>query len=255
MKMPRGKKKKDDDLDKGSPAWMTTYGDMMTLLLVFFVLLYSFSVMDLDKFKGFISALQSKLGVLDGGMTVSEESALSRGSTGEKFNPANYSKVMGEMQQYIETNKLQESISMELSKRGLVIRFTGQILFDIGEALIKPRGREILNDISDILKNVPNDIVVEGHTDNWPINNENFPSNWELSTARATNVIKYFIENGAISPAKLSAAGYSKYHPLFPNDTSEHRANNRRIEVVLLNSVSKTANISKNEVDRGDQDG
>ena len=89
--------------------------------------------------------------------------------------------------------------------------------------------------VADIIKEVPNDVLVEGHTDNLPINTPEFPSNWELSTARATRVIRYFIENENIDPDRLSASGYSEYQPLRPNDTPENRAENRRVEIVLLN--------------------
>jgi chemotaxis protein MotB len=236
--MPRSKNNKDDKLH--SPAWMVTYGDMMTLLLVFFVLLYSFSVMDLDKFQGFISALQSRLGVLDGGTTISEDSLVSKGSMGEKFNPATqqvYAKVMGEMNQFINEQGLKDMVSMEITKRGLVIRFTGQILYELGKADIKPGGEKILDKSASIIKDINNEIMVEGHTDNLPIDNDEFPSNWELSTARATNVIRYLIAEKGLNPSRISAAGFSEYRPLYPNDTIEHRAKNRRIEIVILNSI------------------
>src|SRR6056297_3238329 len=116
MKMRRNKRRtNDNDEAGGSPAWMTTFGDMMTLLLVFFVLLYSFSVMDLEKFKGFISSLQNQLGVLEAGETLSEESMVNKGSMGEKFNPApeNITKVMNKMTNYVQKNNLEDKINMQ----------------------------------------------------------------------------------------------------------------------------------------------
>ncbi|MFW6007218.1 MAG: flagellar motor protein MotB [Halanaerobiales bacterium] len=234
-------KKNSQDNESGSPAWMTTFSDMMTLLLVFFVLLYSFSVMDLEKFRGFISSFQKQLGVLDGGKTLTDEDLTSRGSQGENFNPEmeNYIKeVMGELQQYVEDEGLNEEIDMELNERGFVIRVTGEVLYDLGKAEIKSQGKELLEQIVDKLDNIPNDIRVEGHTDDLPINNDRFPSNWELSTTRATNVIKYFIENEELNPARLSAAGYSEYRPIKENDSPENRTENRRVEIVVLNSSS-----------------
>ncbi|MFP4661036.1 MAG: flagellar motor protein MotB [Halanaerobiales bacterium] len=233
--MPR-RKKKQEESQPGSPAWMTTFGDMMTLLLVFFVLLYSFSIMDLEKFEGFISALQSKLGVLEGGTTISDENRVSRGSQGQDFNPdnANFQKVMGELRQYIDEQELNDRVKLEVNERGLVVRLTGQILYDLGRAEIKSEGREVLNQVADSIIGVPNDVVVEGHTDDWPISTERFPSNWELSTTRATNVIRYFIEEHNINPARLSAAGYSEYRPLVDNETAIMRARNRRVEIVVL---------------------
>ncbi len=233
------RQRNDKDEQPGSPAWMTTFGDMMTLLLVFFVFLYSFSVMDLDKFEGFISSLQSKLGVLDGGRTISDETMTSRGSIGQDINPVRQrlTRVMGTMNQYVEEEGLQEEVQMEMTKRGLVVRLSGQVLYELGRANIKPEGEKLLDKIAGSIKEIPNNIMVEGHTDNWPIDNEEFPSNWELSTTRATNVIKFFIENHNLNPSRLSAAGYSEYRPLNPNNTPESRATNRRVEIVILNTL------------------
>ncbi|ACL70427.1 OmpA/MotB family protein [Halothermothrix orenii] len=241
--MPKLKKDLEEENKNTSPGWMVTYGDMMTLLLVFFVFLYSFSVMNVEKFEGFISALQAKLGVMPGGKTIMDEELLSRGSIGNRFNPSNqvFEKVMGQINRYVEKEKLSDRVKMELTKRGLVVRLTGQVLYDIGKAEIKPGGKRLLDEIAGIIEKIPNEIAVEGHTDNWPIHNEQFPSNWELSTTRATNVIKYFIERHGIDPSRLSAAGYSEYRPLYPNDTVEHRAKNRRVEIVILNTLHNKA--------------
>src|SRR6056297_2108755 len=134
--MRRNKKNNNEESSGGgSPAWMTTFGDMMTLLLVFFVLLYSFSVMDLEKFKGFMSALQNQLGVLESGKTISEETLVDKGSMGERFNPApeNISQVMNKMRNYVQKNNLEDKINMQITERGLVVRFSGEILYEIGE--------------------------------------------------------------------------------------------------------------------------
>ncbi|HLV09757.1 MAG TPA: OmpA family protein [Halanaerobiales bacterium] len=229
-------KKRNDEKPPGSPAWMTTFGDMMTLLLVFFVFLYSFSVMDLNKFESFITALKSSLGVLQGGQTIVDESEMARGSIGENFNPSQrvFNKIIGEMSNFIRERGLEQEIVLEQNERGLVVRLTGQILYDLGKADIKPEGREILDQVAVSIRNIENNIMVEGHTDNWPINTEQFPSNWELSTARATNVIRYFIEEHQITADRLAAAGYSEYRPLYSNDTRENRAGNRRVEIVIL---------------------
>ncbi|MCC3145198.1 OmpA family protein [Halanaerobium sp. Z-7514] len=230
--------KNEEDQGGGSPAWMTTFGDMMTLLLVFFVLLYSFSVMDLDKFQGFISALQNQLGVLDGGRTVTDHPNIDAGTIDDNFaRPLeNITEIMQEMESYIEQNNLEGMVDIEVKRKGLVISFRGEILYEIAKADLRPEGREVLTRISANLLEIPNDIMVEGHTDNLPINTDEFPSNWELSTARAVNVAKYLIEEKGFDPNRLSAAGYSEYRPISDNDTAEGRAENRRVEIVVLNS-------------------
>jgi len=250
--MPRNNNNNNNnDNEPGSPAWMTTFGDMMTLLLVFFVLLYSFSSMDVEKFRGFISALQSQLGVLDGGQTITPNPNIDAGTLGEDYAqaPQNIQQIMRELDNYIESNGLGERVNVENKRKGLVISLTGEILYELGRAEIREQGREILAIISDILKDIPNDIMIEGHTDDLPIRTDEFPSNWELSTARAVNVIKFLIEERDFDPARLSAVGYSEYRPVADNDSSESRAENRRVEVVVLNSqytVNNGAEVENN---------
>ncbi|TDO94468.1 chemotaxis protein MotB [Halanaerobium saccharolyticum] len=238
--MPRKNRNNNSGGDDGggSPAWMTTFGDMMTLLLVFFVLLYSFSSMDVEKFQGFISALQSQLGILDSGKTITENPNIDAGTLGQDYAqaPQNIQQIMRELNNYIQRNNLSDRVNVENKRKGLVISLTGEILYQQGRAEIREQGREVLAMISDILKDIPNDIMIEGHTDNVPIRTNEFPSNWELSTARAVNVIKFLIEERNFDPARLSAAGYSEYRPVADNSTAAGRAENRRVEVVVLNS-------------------
>ena len=252
QKMPRKtnrNKNSGGDDGGGSPAWMTTFGDMMTLLLVFFVLLYSFSSMDVEKFKGFISALQSQLGILEGGKTITPNPNIDAGTLGADYAqaPENIRQIMKELDNYIKKNGLGDRVNVENKRKGLVISLTGEILYEQGRANIREQGREVLAMISDILKDVPNDIMIEGHTDNVPIRTDEFPSNWELSTARAVNVIKFLIEERNFEPARLSAAGYSEYRPAAENNTAAGRAENRRVEVVVLNSQYTLNNGSEAE--------
>ncbi|MBM7623513.1 flagellar motor protein MotB [Sporohalobacter salinus] len=229
--MPRRKRQNDESDDSN---WLTTYGDMMTLLLAFFVLLYSFSSINEQKFKMALESLQGNLGVLKGGKTVSSSELITAGVQNNNMGLPRLNRIHQKLTSYLQKKKLQDDIKVKMTERGLTIRFTGKVLFDLGEAKIKDEADSILDKISDIISRVPNQIMVEGHTDNLPISNSRFPSNWELSTARATNVVKYFIEENGIVPAKLSAAGYSKYKPVKPNNSSENRALNRRVDVILL---------------------
>ncbi|MFW5873466.1 MAG: flagellar motor protein MotB [Bacillota bacterium] len=246
------KRPEEPESEGGSPAWMTTFGDMMTLLLTFFVLLYSMSSIDVAKFEQAMGSLQGHLGVLSGGKAISTQQNLDRGDIGQNFTPITsriLRRAMTEVEAFVEEEGVGQDVSTEMTQRGLVIRFTGQLLFDVGEANIRSNGEEVLLKISQIIKEVPNDVLVEGHTDNLPINTSDYPSNWELSTARATRVIRYFIETENIDPDRLSASGYSEYQPLRPNDTSGNRAENRRVEIVLLNpDYMGPPNIEQEEV-------
>lgn len=230
------RRKKKEQMGSSAPGWMTTYGDMVTLLLVFFVLLYSFSIMDISKFQGFVTSFRQRAGILDGGMTLSDNNLINGGLIGDGPSIMNLNRIMREMNIYIEAEGIADEVELELTERGLVVRLTGRILFDLGKADLRDDGKRLLDRIAELLVDIPNVIMIEGHTDNWPINNERFPSNWELSTARATNVVRYFIENTGIPPERLMAAGYSEYRPLYPNDTAENRARNRRVEIVILNT-------------------
>jgi len=227
----------------GAPLWMTTYGDMMTLLLCFFILLFSFSTIDVVKFRDVIIELQGALGVLTGGPMVLNLGDIPQKQIAE--NPAASTRQMHALQQRIEDKvaeeNLESSVETTIDERGLMIRFTDTVLFDLGRADIKPEAWPILETVSEEIAEISNRIQIEGHTDPTPINTFQFPSNWELSTARATAIVHYFVERGNIEPPRLSAAGYSYYHPVAPNNTADNRTRNRRVDVIILKTDEDAA--------------
>lgn len=232
-----GKRKKCPDQKAGAPLWMTTYGDLMTLLMCFFVLLFSFSTIDVVRFKEVIVELQGALGVLSGGPMVlnmgdiPQKSIVQAQAVSVKTQIA---EVKEKLEEKVSEEELNENVQITMDERGLKIRFTDQVLFDLGEAVVKPGALPILRAVGEEIYLVPNHVLVEGHTDDWPIHTPQFPSNWELSTARATALVHFFIEEVGVDPAKLSAAGYSKYHPVAPNDSPVNKAKNRRVDVIIL---------------------
>lgn len=141
-----------------------------------------------------------------------------------------------------ETTQDTPPLSVEMNERGLVIRVLESTLFELGSADIKPEARQTLDLIATQLVEVPNQIRIEGHTDNLPISTARFPSNWELSTARASSVVRYLITNHGLPPDQVSALGFGEYRPLVPNDTPQNRARNRRVDIVIL-----TDNLSRYE--------
>lgn len=236
--MPSGRKRRER---KGSPAWMTTYADMVTLLLCFFVLLYSFSNLDVQKFRAIMSALQGSLGVLPGGKTISPQQAIGSPMLDLQetvlLTQQEIEQIQSLYQSFsdmIKSGELPGSVELHMESRGLVIRFADRLFFDLGQATLREDAKPVLDKVASVLKDLPNHIRVEGHTDNLPIRNQRFPSNWELSTARATTVIRYLIEEKGFSPQKLSAAGYSQYRPVADNGTESGRAKNRRVDIVVL---------------------
>lgn len=232
-----GKKRKAPPAKKGVPGWMVTYGDMMTLLLCFFVLLFSFSTLDVVRFKEVIVELQGALGVLSGGPMILNMGDIPQKSLVEAqaVSPrSQMAEVKDELEDQVEEEKLQNEVNLILGDRGLMIRFLDKVLFDLGKAELRPEAAPILTAVGQAIKEMPNHVLIEGHTDDWPIHTPQFPSNWELSTARATAIIHFFIEEIGIDPGRLSASGYSKYHPVAPNDNPENKAKNRRVDVVIL---------------------
>jgi chemotaxis protein MotB len=237
------RKRAEDEPKAGAPEWMATYGDMVTLLLCFFVLLFSFATLDVQKFRAISQSMSGALGVLDSGMTVSMEpliNAFPADSPTEEVEE--FQQLYEEMSEYVKENNLEQSITLRLDERGLLVRFMDDVLFDSGKADLTPRAREIINKVAEIIKANNRNVRVEGHTDNVPINTYRFPSNWELSTTRAVNVVKYLIEQNGIEPRRLSASGYADQHPVDDNGTKEGRQKNRRVDMVILRSENDTGN-------------
>lgn len=206
---------------------------MVTLLLAFFVLLFAFSNVDEAKFSAVISAFQGYFGVLEGGLVVRDQPVPLPFDSSE-LAQKQLNQLYEELTEFIEQEGL-SGVRLEMEERGLIVRFAEQVFFDLGEATLKPEALRILGSISGTLRDLPNPLRVEGHTDNWPIQTSKFPSNWELSVHRATNVVRHLIEVEGFDPKKLSAAGYSEYRPVKPNDTAQNRALNRRVDIVILN--------------------
>ncbi len=221
---------------------MTTYGDLITQILIFFVLLFSLSSIDKHKFDIAMLSLQGSLGIIEGGMTLKEEDFIEAGDIESFLASAEEQRELEllekRVQKIIDEDNL-GGIQVDLDERGLLIRFVEGVLFDSGKANIKDNAKTILDKLAPLLIESHRHLRIEGHTDNLPISTKEFPSNWELSTSRAVNVIKYMIEGHNLSPYIMSAAGYSEYRPIAPNDSAKNRALNRRVDIIILKSTSE----------------
>ncbi len=224
------RKKREQPNKPGSPLWMTTFSDMVTLLLAFFVLLYGLSSLDAEKFAGFRASIQSSFGILDGGDVIT----IDPGINNSQIALEQLIQLESQLTDFVELEGLEGVVHIEHQERGLVVRFADQVFFDLGRADLKPESLVILTKLAPILIDLPNPIRIEGHTDNLPIRNAQFPSNWELSSYRATSVIRFLVEELGFSPDQLSAAGYGEYRPAVSNDTPENRALNRRVDIVVM---------------------
>jgi|LSQX01.1.fsa_nt_gb chemotaxis protein MotB len=218
----------------GAPEWMVTYGDMVTLLLCFFVLLYSYSVIDIQKFQQIFASIQltflGQEGILEQTPDPNPDVTPVEPDPEDNIN-LTYAAV----KEYLRQQGLEDTISARLEDRGVILEIRDNILFDSGKADIKPEAAEVLRKVAGIIRSVPNQIIVEGHTDNVPINTPRYPSNWELSVDRAVRVVRFLIANYHIAPERFLATGYGEYHPVADNSTVEGRARNRRVNIVISN--------------------
>ncbi len=228
-------KKKDD----GAPAWMVTYSDLMTLLLVFFVLIYSFSILDIQKFQAFIASFQGT-GILDRGAqplenisSAKRQSAKLEHEIGDIGEGAKLLEVYTVIQTFLNQNDLGDSLSVRYEQRGVTLDIKEKVLFDSGKADLKPQAKTILTQLAKLFAKLPNQITVEGHTDNRSINTVEFPSNWELSAARSARVVRFFVEKNDLDPEQFVVVGFGEYHPVASNKTAAGRAKNRRVLIVI----------------------
>ncbi len=233
--MSRKRRFGNEETPEGSPSWLTTYSDLVTLLLTFFVMLYSMSVLDQEKFTEAARSMRSTFLNLGGSSIIGEgidDSATSISELGE--GQIGIEEFKREIKEEIERTGLDKHISVIDEGDTITLRFNSLVLFDSGSADIKETAIPILTKTGELLKNLDSEIEVQGHTDNLPINTLLFPSNWELSTKRATNIVQFFIRNCGVAPEKLTATGNAEFRPVAPNDTEENRQKNRRIDIVVM---------------------
>jgi chemotaxis protein MotB len=211
-------KGREDGIEEGyedgeeTAIWALSFSDMVIQLMVFFILMLSLSVPNEEKFKEVIESIQSQIK--------------------KKVEPTKIEVVREQIDKLITDENLSKDVHLTSDTRGMVLYASGDLFFKAGEAELNEEIKYFLESVNNIVKDVPYKILVEGHTDDAPIKTDRFPSNWELSSARASSVVKYFIEKG-IGPARLSAVGYAEFKPRFPK-TPENRSKNRRVEIVIL---------------------
>ena len=220
----------------GATRWLTTFNDLVTLLMVFFVLLFTMASTDVAKLKQFQVSVMRGLGVLEEGEGASLGIIESFGDKGDKTGAVAGEQILeGEKLIADHMDALESFEGTEIRLRGTdrIMSLEGAALFESGSADISPAAFPVLKELSRIIQDHSCRVRVEGHTDNIPIFTEKYASNWELSTARAVSIVKFLIEEGGVSPERLSAVGYGELRPLAANDTPERRSRNRRVEIVL----------------------
>lgn len=226
-----------------------TYGDLMTLLLTFFVLLFTFTTIQDARFEAVLYYLREALGLLDAGTTLEldMEPTVMPGEMQDELDmmqddaeaqreereQAELEEMAEEMQNYIEEQGLENEVVVDVEERGLIIRMYDSVLFDLGSAELRPEAGMILDQVAGMLRERDKQVRAEGHTDDLPISTYRYPSNWELSVGRATAVVRYLVEAHDMPPDHLSAAGYGEYRPLVPHERGG-QPRNRRVDLVVL---------------------
>ena len=204
--------------------WVVSYADFITMLLALFMVLWAVSGMGQDK----LNETNKKFQKVFTGKTVTTSA-----QTQAISKPSEQDLILKKLSKN-KTIKIQTKLLK--SERGAIIRLNNKMLFDQGSAIIRPEVLTTLDSIAAELKTMNNYVIIEGHTDSTPIKTSKYPSNWELSTARATNIINYLITKDKLNPKKLSAVGYGEYMPISSNTSNDGKIQNRRVDIIILSS-------------------
>lgn len=251
-------RKKGPEKAPSNDRYMLTYSDLITLLMIFFIVLYSFSNVDAQKYQQIAKSLNTAMGsgtsngsgsgsgsasgsgLLNGGPTIAGKS----NGSGDSNLPLDSSSVEFEelkglkekLDSMINVAGLKDSVNTAVEDRGLVISIKNALLFDSGKADIRPEYQSKIADIAKILKGINNYIIVEGNTDDVPTGNTEYKDNWFLASTRAINVMELMVNDSGIPSGKISARTNGEYRPVASNSTSEGRALNRRVDIIILNT-------------------
>jgi chemotaxis protein MotB len=233
----RAKKSEEKLETAGMMRWLLTYADMITLMLALFIILFAMSTISRVKVQQFAKLVSAGFN-----NTWSVNQPPNGGANGEQSFESSSSipAIEKELEKYVRLNHLEQQVQIHAEARGLVVTLlSDKSYYDSGSAVMRPQTLKILDAIAPLLNRSNRQISVEGYTDNVPISTYQFPTNWELSAARAVGVVRYLSEHDGIPPARLEAADFGEFHPMNANATPQERQLNRRVDIVLLsNSLS-----------------
>ena len=263
--------RKPDDPPKGAPAWQSTFADLMNLLLCFFVLLFSMSTVDAEKFEQVVASFNqtfsiftagassigdgilisngvsqlneldeyiNSTGKMDDGEIVSEDVASAQ-ETVEEAQTEESQELAEKIQEAIDENNMNKEIDVDFTAQYVQLTLKGALLFDSGSTLLKEEAKPIIDQVGAILESyATGTIEIEGHTDNVPMSGAKYSNNDELSDGRALSVFNYLISTTSLDPANIKHSGRGEYVPIADNSTPEGRAKNRRVEIKIYNALS-----------------
>lgn len=243
-------RRKQSENQKGAPLWMVTFTDLVTLILVFFILLFSMSQIDVVKFRAIADSFKDRQ-ILDfypsiipfneppSDQSIDPDTTNDKGQDGGDVNKGgmqgqiSLGQLLGEVEAFLDENDLKDIVIVTRNERGVILVLPEKVLFPTAEATILTTAYPFLDKVGELLSGMPNMVKVEGHTDNRSISNFRYPSNWELSSARASSVIRYFIEQHRLDSSRFIAVGYGETRPIVANDSAENWQKNRRVEILI----------------------
>lgn len=257
-------RQKKHEKEPNHERWLVSYGDLLTLLFAVFVVLYAMSQSDKKKAEEVSASIRASFGVIDskGGASI-KPAIIDTGNTSVipefKLRPPaqgtqqtgtgkrvqatenDFRIIKSSLDAYLTKTGNQNKVSVEIAKRGLTISLKEAGFFDSGSAVMKNDSADVVATIANMLDQYSNRCRIEGHTDNIPVNGGTYNSNWDLSTARATGLVKKLIQSYRIDPKRISATGYGEYQPVADNETADGRAKNRRVDLVIMSATSEYA--------------
>ena len=224
----------EEDGGPTAPFWMTTYGDMVTLLLTFLILMFAMSSINEQEFLQAAASLAGSLGIMDKNISQIGELSPAIGTAGRSTEQVDMLAALQQIAEVFQEEGLEDVASVEITGPGeVLVRLGDEVLYDPGRAELKAGAVRVLDGIARSIIGQTDQVYVEGHTDNQPISTLEFPSNWELSAARALAVVR-LLEARGIPPSQLAAVGHGAHIPIEPNNTPEGRARNRRVELKIV---------------------
>lgn len=271
----RNRRKRHGEAQENRDRWMITYADLITLLLIFFVILFAMSSLDTDKYNIVTSSLSESFksgnpvleggnGILDDGKTTENKTGNAAGDANATAKPtvkpgdkteneapsarelafreqeAKLAELMGVITSYVKENNLGEQIFVADKPQGIEITLSDRFLFDVGKAELKPPALPALQQLSGLFKDIGATISIEGHTDNTPVSAASrYNDNWELSGARALSVLRFFIDREGLNPDTFQYAGYADTRPTADNTTTAGKQKNRRVEIIVLRQLQE----------------
>jgi chemotaxis protein MotB len=237
----RRARRKFDDEPENHERWLISYSDFITLLFAFFVVMYAVSSVNLGKYKVFSDALGDAFGGAGAAPpTNTEVQSLPIPNPAQRKRNEQIKREKEHMTSTLAPLVKEGKVRVTQNSRGVSVEINASVLFNPGDARLTGESREALTAVASLLKDDPHAVQVEGHTDNVPIRNATYPSNWELSAVRAGTVVRVFIEAG-IAPSRMTAVGHADNLPVAPNDDPEARARNRRVAVTILSGIPDPA--------------